>query len=238
MIINADGKAVEWVVGSWLANDPVALKEIIDGLDMHTDNQTRFGLPSRLIAKKFIFRLIFGGQAYSYAHDPDFTDVSTSEKYWERAIQAFHKKYAGWSNWWVELLRTAVNTGRIVSPLGRVWEYKQYQKPNGEWKWPETTIKNYIVQGTSADLICLSRVMFRKRFIEEGINGKLITTVHDSIVADVEENETERTVRLFHEVFNAVPNEVERLFGVKFPIPFRVEVAVGTTMGNLQEFKI
>lgn len=59
LIINADGKAVEWVVGSWLANDPVALKEIIDGLDMHTDNQARFGLPSRLIAKKFIFRLKF-----------------------------------------------------------------------------------------------------------------------------------------------------------------------------------
>lgn len=238
LIINADGKAVEWVVGSWLANDPVALEEIIRGLDMHTDNQSKFKLPSRLIAKKFIFRLIFGGQAYSYANDPDFTDVSTSQKFWEKAIEAFHEKYQGWSNWWIELVREATTTGRIISPLGRVWQYQPYQNERGEWKWPITTIKNYIVQGTSADLMCLSRVMFKKRFDEEKIDGVLITTVHDSIVADVADYEEERTVRLFHEVFNAVPSEVERLFGVPFQIPFRVEVATGTTMGNLQEFKI
>ena len=86
--------------------------------------------------------------------------------------------------------------------------------------------------------MCLSRVMFKNRFDEENIKGVLITTVHDSIVADVESQEEERTVRLFHEVFNNVPNEIERLFGIKFPVPFRVEVSTGSTMGNLQEFKI
>ena len=238
MLINADGKAVEWVVGSWLANDPVALQEIIDGKDMHTDNQIKFNLPERLIAKKFIFRLIFGGSAYSYANDPDFTHVSSSVKFWEQAIEAFHAKYPGWSQWWIQLVSKAVQTGKIISPLGRQWDYHQYQKPNGDWAWPVTTIKNYIVQGTSADLMCLSRVMFKKRFDEEKIKGVLITTVHDSIVADVETKETERTVRLFHEVFDNVPSEIERLFGIKFPVPFRVEVATGSTMGNLQEFKI
>ena len=145
LIINADGKAVEWVVGSWLANDPVALQEIIEGKDMHTDNQIRFNLPSRLIAKVFIFRTIFGGTSYSFANDPDFAGVSTSQKFWDRVIEKFHEKYQGWSSWWINLIREATTTGRIISPLGRIWQYHQYQKPNGDWAWPVTTIKNYIV---------------------------------------------------------------------------------------------
>jgi DNA polymerase I len=237
-IVNADGKAVEWVVGSWLAGDEVALQEIKDGADMHSDNQVKFNLPSRLIAKVFLFRTIFGGSAYSFANDPDFMSVSTSKKFWERVIEAFHEKYQGWSKFWVDQLRIAISDGQIVSPLGRIWEFKQVQKYNGDWGWPVTTIQNWPVQGTSADLMCLSRVMFKKRFDEEKIQGKLITTVHDSIVADVEDYETARTTRLFHEVFREVPGEIKRLFGVEFPIPFRVEVSVGSTMGNLQEYKI
>lgn len=56
LIVNADGKAIEWYAGSFLANDKIAAKEIWDGVDQHSLNQEAFGLPSRLIAKKFIFR--------------------------------------------------------------------------------------------------------------------------------------------------------------------------------------
>lgn len=48
--------SLEWCVGSWLAQDQTAMNEIINGLDAHSDNQKVFGLPSRLIAKVFLFR--------------------------------------------------------------------------------------------------------------------------------------------------------------------------------------
>jgi DNA polymerase-1 len=237
MIVNVDAKALEWCVGSWLANDELAIREIIDGKDMHSDNQQVFGLPSRLIAKKFIFRLIFGGSAYSYANDPDFTDVSTNKRYWERVIQAFHDKYQGWSKWWIDQLFQVTQTKQIVSPFGRVWTFNQVQKYNGDWAWPETTIKNYPVQGTSADLMCLSRVLTKKEFKERNINGVLITTVHDSIVADVVDEDVEKTCVMFKEVFDSVPDEVKRIFGIEYPLPFRCEVSYGPNMGQLTEFK-
>ncbi len=56
MIVNADAKALEWVAGSALNGDKVAHQEIWDGVDQHTLNQDAFKLPSRLIAKKFVFR--------------------------------------------------------------------------------------------------------------------------------------------------------------------------------------
>ena len=75
-----------------MAQDEVGIKEIVANEDLHTDNQKFFGLPSRLIAKIYIYRQIFAdsfgdqgyrGPAYAYANDPDFMSVSKSVKYWE-----------------------------------------------------------------------------------------------------------------------------------------------------------
>ena len=95
MLLQADAKALEWVCASYLSQDETAYKEIWNNVDQHTDNQERFGLPSRLIAKTFVFRLIYGGSAFSYANDPNFTAVSKSESFWQDVIDAFYKKYNG-----------------------------------------------------------------------------------------------------------------------------------------------
>ena len=99
MLLQADAKALEWVCATYLSQDQTAAKEIWDGTDQHTDNQLRFGLPSRLIAKTFVFRLIYGGSAYSYANDTNFTDVSRSESFWQNVIDEFYNKYQGLGQW-------------------------------------------------------------------------------------------------------------------------------------------
>mgnify|MGYP001599047267 CR=1 FL=1 len=93
MLIKLDAKMLEWVCAVWLSQDKVGMQEIIAEEDVHANNAERFKLPTRLVAKTFLFRLIYGGGAYSYAHDPDFTDVSTSEKFWQRVIDESYDKY-------------------------------------------------------------------------------------------------------------------------------------------------
>jgi len=56
MLINMDMKAIEWVCVAYLSQDRTAMEEIKNQIDQHTANQKRFGLPSRLIAKTFVFR--------------------------------------------------------------------------------------------------------------------------------------------------------------------------------------
>ena len=90
MLLNADAKALEWVCAAYLSQDKKAIQEIHGEIDQHTDNQTRFGLPSRLIAKTFVFRLIYGGSAYSYANDPNFKEIG-NEAYWQHVIDEFYK---------------------------------------------------------------------------------------------------------------------------------------------------
>jgi DNA polymerase I-like protein with 3'-5' exonuclease and polymerase domains len=193
-----------------------------------------FGLPTRLVAKTFLFRLIFGGTCYSYAGDPDFTHVSTSTKYWQTAIDKFKDKYRGWDKWWALLMQEASTTGHIVNPYtGRTYEYER----NWRGDWPETTIKNYIVQGFAADLMAIARVSFYRRFIDMGISGVLVNTVHDSIVVDVPDYEVERVVQLFHEVFRDLPKNFERVFKKPFDLPLRCECAVGRNMSDIEEVK-
>lgn len=157
MIVNADAKSLEWVVGTYLSQDKLAMQEIWDNVDAHTSNQIAFKLPGwedaaagiksdaaklgRGIAKIFVFRLIYGGTEYSYARDPDFVGVSSSTKYWLKVIERFYDKYKGWAAWHVKLMQEATTTGRLVMPTGRVYTYS----PLASGDWPRTTILNYPV---------------------------------------------------------------------------------------------
>lgn len=56
MIVNSDAKALEINCAAFLSQDSVLLEEIINKVDIHSVNQEVLKLPSRLIAKIFIFR--------------------------------------------------------------------------------------------------------------------------------------------------------------------------------------
>jgi len=235
MIVNGDAKALEWYSGAFLSQDKVAYKEIWNNEDQHASNQMTFELPDRIIAKKFVFRLMYGGSAYSYANDADFTHVSTSVKYWEGIIDAFYTKYNGFADWHEGLLRTVARDRRLVMPTGRVYEFEYSRDFKGELVLPQTIINNYPVQGFGADMMAVARVSFGRRFRKLGLKGKVIVTVHDSIVCDVPEDEVQRVVDLFYEVFDDLPKNFEKAFGVKFDLPMRVEVGVGKNMKELKE---
>ena len=236
MLVNVDGRAIEWLCASYLSQDETAIDEIIRAIDQHTANQERFGLPSRLIAKTFVFRLIYGGQAYSYANDPDFTGVSTSERFWQGVIDEFYNKYSGIAKWHTALVSEASSTGRLRMPTGRFYNFNSTQRGR-DLVWPRTKILNYPVQGLAADLIAIARVSFRRRFLSGNFTGKLINTIHDSIVADVPNNEVLAVCKLFEEVFNDIPMNFKRIFGVDFNLPTRCEISYGKDKYNLTEYK-
>jgi DNA polymerase I-like protein with 3'-5' exonuclease and polymerase domains len=196
-------------------------------------NVEAFKLPSRLIAKILIFRILYGGTEYSFARDPDFAEVSTSERFWKEKIEAFYDKYRGINKWHSSIISEATSTGRLKSPVGRYW----YFQPDNKGNWPLTRIKNYPVQGLGADLMCLARVSFARRFKAAGIVGKLISTIHDSIVVDVADHEVDRVSEMFVKVFEDIPMNFERVFGEPFTLPTRCEISYGKNKYDLTEWK-
>lgn len=234
MIVNGDVKGLEVVGAAELSQDPVLMQEIRDKVDIHEANRDRFNLGEgklgRLIAKIFKFRLIYGGQAYSYAHDPDFMGVSTSERFWQGVIDEYYAKYKGIRKWHDQLLRQAMEHGYIEIPSGR---YFSFHPRNG--RWPITTIKNYPVQGFGADLVKLARIEACRRFKESRMEGYFIGTVHDSLKFDVPEENVIATAKIVKEAVEKVPEMCYTNWSYNFSLPLSCEIKVGPNQKDMKE---
>jgi DNA polymerase-1 len=231
VIIDADFKGLEIVCAAYLSKDSVLYDELRTGRDIHSDNQERFGLPSRLVAKVFKFRILYGGSAYAFGHDPDFTHISRSEKYWSGVIDKYYAKYKGLHRWHTALVQEVVRTGKLNLPTGRVYSYERDRKGN----WPRTTILNYPVQGLGADIMSIARVSLFKRLRASTLRCKLVSTVHDSIVLDCPEQEVKEVTALIKSVWRDIPRNFKATFGVEWDLPCEVSIAVGETWGSTKE---
>jgi DNA polymerase I-like protein with 3'-5' exonuclease and polymerase domains len=236
LLIEADAHMLEVVTAGYLSQDPVLMQEVRDGVDLHTNNQQRFKLTTRTLAKIFKFRLIYGGSAWSYALDPEFNGISDNPKYWQAIIDEYYNKYQGLKAWHNELVLTAIKDGRQVMPTGRVYEYQPYLK-KGEWVWPRTKILNYPVQGLGHDLMAIARVVSFKRL--RGVHKCLfVNSVHDSIILDVD-NDIDLVYNCcstLEDVFEDIPVNFRRHFGVEFNLPMKAEVKFGHNWAEMKAF--
>jgi DNA polymerase-1 len=238
MLVNIDAKSLEVHVGAWLSKDSVMYKELLEGLDMHSNNMQLFGLPSRLIAKIFMFRLMYGGTEYSYAQDPDFASVSSSPKYWKKVIDAFYSKYKGFADWHTKIVQEVTLTSKLRIPgTGREFSFKQYPNRIGGMDWPITQIKNYPVQGTGADLMAIARLQVAQDWKRAGLTGVRISSVHDSIVADVPDIEVKAACKLMLNSFEKVPRVFEKAYGIPYDLPFKGECSYGPNLCDMEDFK-
>lgn len=237
MIVNVDAKSLEWCTYLYLSQDKTGIEEwhnVVNDptkFDIHRDNQTKFSLPSRLIAKVFLFRWIYRGPAFAYSRDPDFMPVSSSQKYWQDVIDQYYSKYKGLYKTHMQYLQTVNSTGKLRSPLGRSYTFNRNKK--GEFS--EYEITNYPNQGLGADVMAVARVSAAARFSRYKLRSLLISTIHDSITSDSPDNEVETVKEIFLDVFKDLPKNIEKAYGIKWDLPMLGEVSVGPNLKDLTE---
>ena len=238
MLIGGDASQLEWRTCVEISNDPVGLQEILDNIDFHALNQEQFGLPSRLIAKIYLFRTIFNrGKGYAFTVDPDFLHVSTSIKYWDEIGHKFYSKYKALDKLYDKNLQLISMGKPIIGPLGREWLIKPLINYKGEFELPVTKAVNYPVQGTGADVMMVARISLRNRLMKlpDSKYIKFISTVHDSVYIDAPSDFVKPIAKTFHEVFNDLPKNIEKLFGYKWKTPLGCEVKIGMDMKNMEK---
>lgn len=233
MLIQCDASQLEWRTALELSKDWVGINEILSGEDTHAKNQAAFGLPSRLIAKIFLFRTIFRGSGWSFANDPDFMHVSTSPNFWDYMNEKFYNKYDSLNKTHHRWKDIVMSGKPIVGPLGREWHIPIHRDFRGELKIPWTTLSNYPIQGTGADIMMLARLSAHKRMQKANIKADLISTVHDSIVWDTTEEFLLPIKKICDDVFADLPKNIERLFGYKWETPMACESKYGPNMKNM-----
>lgn len=235
MLIQCDASQLEWRTILQLAQDEVGIQEVLDKADAHSLNQKAFDLPSRLIAKIYLFRTIFRGSGWSFANDPDFMHVSANPKYWDGVNEKFFAKYAGIDACHQQWAADVVRQGRIDGPLGRSWEIPMRRNDRGELKIPWTVLSNYPVQGTGADVMMFARLSAYKRIKAAGIPCKWISTVHDSIVLMAAEKHLQDIAAIFHGVFTDLPLNIKKVFGYEWNVPMACECKFGPNMKDMHK---
>lgn len=242
MIVNADAKSLEWISYLFISQDKTGIEEWLAFCDnpklndIHTKNQKDLNLPSRLIAKIFLFRCIYRGPAFAYSCDPDFASVSKSQKFWQKIIDNFFEKYYGLNQCHTRLIQEVTTTGQTISPFGRVHQHEQKKTRNGlEWYVPDIT--NHINQGCGADVMAVARVVAYKRWKDTGLEGKFISTVHDSIVGDVPKQNVEAFADVIFSTFRDLPKAISQAYNCDWNLPLLCEIGYGNNQKELTEIK-
>ena len=235
MLIQVDASQLEWRVLLELSRDEIGIQEVLSGADTHSLNQAAFDLPSRLIAKIYLFRTIYRGSGWAFAHDPAFSHVSSDPKFWDGIGEKFYNKYSGINEQHIKWCKTVTSGQPLAGPFGREWSVPMGRDYRGELKIPWTTLTNYPVQGTGADVMMLARISFFRRLKNLALPVVLISTVHDSVVVDCPKEYVQVVAKLFYEVFaDLIPN-IKRCFGYDWVVPLGCEVKYGPDMKNMQK---
>jgi len=239
MLIHADVRSLEVVCAGFLSQDPVLTAELHENKnnpqkdDLHTNNQKQFNLPDRVTAKRFTFKLLYGGTDYGFSIDPKFNHVSKKRQYWSNVIEKFYSKYKGISQWHTRLVQDVLRDGQLVMPTGRAYTFPRLDVAQREWFW-RPKILNYPVQGTGADLVAIGRVAMWKRLRKANIPVLFQSTVHDSIDIDCESCYTSRVVAIVKQAIEDIPTNFENIFGVPFNLPLSCETSVGPNLRDLK----
>lgn len=236
MYIQCDASQLEWRVCLELCQDPVGISEILANADVHSINEKAFNLPSRLIAKIYLFRTIFNhGKGYAFTVDPKFMHVSTSVKYWDEVGRKFYSKYAELEQLYRHNANEVLHGRPLIGPLGREWPIGMVRDYKGEIVVPETLLVNYPTQGTGADVMQIARISFYNRLQKKPFKHlvKLRLTVHDSIVVDAPGELKQEIANLFYQVFDDLQANIKKLFGYDWVVPLACECKYGPNLKDM-----
>ena len=237
MILNADLSQIEWRMAAFLSQDKAMITEINSGIDQHGAACTQLmKLPltkmNRFHAKRFNFRMIYGGTEMGYFRDPTMPNFPL--KQWKQIVVDFYTKYHGLKAWHDTIIKKVIDgDGTLSFFTGRTFKFSLF---NGRYN--EKQIKNWPVQGISGgDILPLTGVIIYDAIERAKLKTKLLLTVHDSLVFKTPKKEVDVVADLCMKVMQNLPTYINNYWGVNFNVNLTGEVEVGPTYGNLKQIR-
>lgn len=156
--------------------------------------------------------------------------VSSSAKFWDGMNEKFYAKYQGIDKCHTRWKDTIVAGRPLEGPMGRSWTIPMGRDYKGELRVPWTTLSNYPVQGTGADVMMMARIMAHKRIKKAEIPCVWRSTVHDSLCLDTEEKYAQQLTNIFAQVFDDLPKVIKQTFNYDWVVPMSCETKGGPNM--------
>lgn len=227
----ADYSQLELRIAAHYAKEPTMLKIYREGGDIHTMTakiMTGGKEPTkeeRSKAKAVNFGFLYGMSAkkfVDYAYDS--YGVSFSLKEAEHYRDAFFMKYSRLLPWHKEQEELCEMLGGVSNLFGRFRKLpKIYSNKKFEHLEAARRAVNTPVQGTGSDILLSAAVEVHKKLSKYGL--KVCGTIHDSIVGEFNEEDTEWIVDEIKAIM-AHP-KIMRDFGVELSVDLEADIGVG-----------
>lgn len=129
--------------------------------------------------------------------------------------------------------------GHWQAPTGTIYSWRTWDAPSWLAKkgikdsFMPTELKNYPVQGTGGEIVQTQLGLLWRHFVANdnyGGRALLCNTVHDCVWIDSAPEVVQQVAKDTKRILESVPETLERLYGIKSPVPFPCEVEEGDNL--------
>ena len=207
-LVDADYSQIELRLLAHISGDETMRAAFLSGEDFHTVTASNvFNVPLaevtpllRSRAKAVNFGIVYGISAFSLAQD-----IGVYQNEAKAYMDAYLAKYHGVRDYMKSIVEKAKQDGYVATLYGRRRNLPELKSANFNVRsFGERVALNMPIQGTAADIIKIAMVNVHKRLKAEKPEAKLILQVHDELIVECPESESEsvRTI-LKEEMENA-----------------------------------
>lgn len=236
-----DYSQIELRVAAHLSGDARMLDIYRTGGDIHTTTARavtgkQFPTKSdRTKAKAVNFGFLYGMGAVSfrdYARDSYGVDLTEDEAAEYR--RSFFGLYAGLPEWHRRTKEEATRNGHVKTLFGRVRYLDGITYWSGSRKGAALRqAVNTSVQSVASDMMILALGLINRLIVNsDKYDAKIIATVHDSVLLEINKDGAERTARKAQHIMEHLPL---KHFGVTMDVPIKAGLAVGDRWGEMEE---
>lgn len=214
-LVDADYSQIELRLLAHVSDDKTMQDAFLSGADFHAVTASNvFNVPLEEVtptlrsrAKAVNFGIVYGISAFSLAQD---IGVYQSEA--KAYMDAYMDKYHGVRDYMKRIVEEARELGYVATLYGRRRYLPELKSSNFNMRsFGERVALNMPIQGTAADIIKLAMVNVYRRLKAEGLKAKLILQVHDELIVECPEEETEQ-------VRNILQQEMENVAELRVPL--------------------
>ena len=228
VLLSADYSQIELRVLAHLSGDPTLIDTFRRGEDVH-DRTSRevFGplsaIPKdeqRRISKMINYALLYGKTAFSLAKD-----IGVSRKEAETFIEAYFARYPKVRSYIDETVAQARETGSVRTLLGRLRRLPDLRAKSFQVRSEaERQARNTPVQGSAADLIKKAMIELDREIRGRKLETRLILQIHDELLLEVPERESEEALGLVKSVMEGA---------LELVVPLVVDARLGKTWADV-----
>jgi DNA polymerase-1 len=201
-LISADYSQIELRVMAHFSRDAALIQAFENDEDIHAQTAAEiFGLPLsgvlpdlRRQAKTINFGIIYGQGAFGLAKQ-----LGVPQAMGKSFIERYFKRFPGVRNYMEEMRQKAARDKYVQTWFGRRRYLQGMDGGAASRREAERMAINTPIQGTAADVIKMAMLLVERRLRKEKLLSRIVLQVHDELVLEAPEEETETVKRLVAE---------------------------------------